>query len=487
MFDFFDISKTGFIEKEDFIKMLYNYPKKDILKMIYKIETSKMNKHKNLKKASSIEMKNLRANNIQSSKNIQKTLKSMNIDDMRTLSKARIKSKVCVSSRQIRPQSTEFNYGKKFYTTMNHSIKYIADLVYEDVGQGHMNHQMSFNSFRDWVKTNDGILITFDKWLRKKAWTVDMMSGNFLYRQNGLISGEYMKVNMRTKKELLKLYKRNFVELYNEILFIYKDSSGKELVRLVILKNLEIEFIKMELKIKIVFPECSRYKNITLVVESHEVFNKWKQMLSPFLRDTVEEFYTFSDKIGRGTYSTVNKGFDRMNPDIKVAIKTIIKESLKPEEKTLISEESLIIKKLNHENIIKFIRQFEDMKRLYYIFELAEGGDLYDHINENKRLCENESKIIFKQLLKVIQYLHTNHILHRDLKPENIMIVKDEVTGKVKHIKLIDFGFATYFSKDDLPSLSCGTLNYAAPELLLGEKYGEPSDIFSAGVILYLM
>ena len=226
---------------------------------------------------------------------------------------------------------------------------------------------------------------------------------------------------------------------------------------------------------------------MTLVADSGEVFEEWKRRFDPFLRETVEKFYIFSEKIGRGTYSTVNKGSDRLNPESKVAIKTIIKKNLKPEEKTLIAEESLIIQKLNHENIIKFIRQFEDTERIFYIFELAEGGDLYDHINDKNRLCEEESKIIFKQLLQVLEYLHLSHILHRDLKPENIMIIKDEVTGRVSQIKLIDFGFATYFSNDDLPCLSCGTLNYAAPEVLLGEKYGEPSDIFSAGVILYLM
>lgn len=487
MFDFFDISKTGFIEKDDFIKMLYNYPKKDILKMLYKIEKSKTLSNKKLKKVPSIEMSSQREVGLHSTTNIRKNLQSVNIEDMRVLSKARIKSGVPNSARPVKPQSTEFKHGKKYYTTMNHSIKFIADLVYEEVGQGEFHHQMSFENFKFWVKTNDGILSTFDKWLRKKAWTVDPFSGTFLYRQNTDQMGQYMRVNMRTKKDLLKLYKKSFVELYNELLFIYKDSSGKELIRVVILKNLDIEYIKCELKIKMLFPECSRYQNVTLVADSGEVFEEWKRRFDPFLRETVEKFYIFSEKIGRGTYSTVNKGIDRLNPESKVAIKTIIKKNLKPEEKTLIAEESLIIQKLNHENIIKFIRQFEDTERIFYIFELAEGGDLYDHINDKNRLCEEESKIIFKQLLQVLEYLHLSHILHRDLKPENIMIIKDEVTGRVSQIKLIDFGFATYFSNDDLPCLSCGTLNYAAPEVLLGEKYGEPSDIFSAGVILYLM
>ena len=258
MFDFFDISKTGFIEKDDFIKMLYNYPKKDILKMLYKIEKSKTLSDKKLKKVPSIEMSSQREVGLHSTTNIRKNLQSVNIEDMRVLSKARIKSGVPNSARPVKPQSTEFKHGKKYYTTMNHSIKFIADLVYEEVGQGEFHHQMSFENFKFWVKTNDGILSTFDKWLRKKAWTVDPFSGTFLYRQNTDQMGQYMRVNMRTKKDLLKLYKKSFVELYNELLFIYKDSSGKELIRVVILKNLDIEYIKCELKIKMLFPECSR-------------------------------------------------------------------------------------------------------------------------------------------------------------------------------------------------------------------------------------
>ena len=316
---------------------------------------------------------------------------------------------------------------------------------------------------------------------------MDKTQGGLTYRKKNSVVGEYMKVNMRVKKDMFKLYKKKFVELYNELLLIYKDSSGKDLLRVVILKNLEIDFIDSEMKIKLCFPESSRYKNVTLVLESSDQLSKWKKMLAPFLRETVEKNYIFSEKIGRGTYSTVNKGISKSNPEHKVAIKTIIKETLKPDEKALISEESLIIQKLNHQNIIKFIQQFEDIRRLYYIFELVEGGDLYDHITREGRIGERESKVVFKQLLDVIKYLHSNNILHRDLKPENIMIIKNEISGQIEGIKLIDFGFATYFSKDDLPCLSCGTLNYVAPEVLLGERYGEPSDLFSAGVILYLM
>lgn len=487
MFDFFDISKSGFIEKQDFIKMLYNYLKRDILRMLYKIETSRNLVGKPVTKRASIEFTTHRRVGLPSTKNIHEDLQSLNLEQMKLLSQNRLHSKQRLSSRKFRPQSTQFKYGKQYYTTMNHTIKFIADLVYKEHGEGEFQHQLSRKAFEVWVKGNAGILETFDKWLRKDVWTKDGGTGGLLYRTEPSVVGNYMKVNMRTAKDLLKLYKKNFVELFNELLFIYKDSSGRDLLRVVILTNLDIVFIDEQLKIKFQFPECELYKKVTLVLDSSEQYSKWKNSIKPFLKKTVDKFYRFSEKIGRGTFSTVNKGICRTNPDLKVAIKTIVKESLTPDEKSLIAEECIIMGKLDHVNIVKFIRKFEDTERLYYIFELVEGGDLYDHITKQGRICEEVARVVFRQLLNVVKYLHDRHILHRDLKPENIMIIFNEVTGFIESIKLIDFGFATYFSIDNLPSLSCGTLNYAAPEVLLGEKYGPPSDLFSVGVILYLM
>ena len=203
--------------------------------------------------------------------------------------------------------------------------------------------------------------------------------------------------------------------------------------------------------------------------------------------ESVEKFYLFREKIGRGTFSTVNLVEKRNDSNKRFAIKTIDKENLTKEEKTLIREEAKIIKGLNHENIVKFYDHFEDYRKCFYVFELVEGGDLLEYVLNKGRLEEKEALRVFKQLLRVVQYLHRNNILHRDLKPENILIELDPVSKEINRIKLIDFGFATFFCKDNLPNLSCGTLNYAAPEVLVGEEYDESSDIFSCGVILYFM
>jgi serine/threonine protein kinase len=224
-----------------------------------------------------------------------------------------------------------------------------------------------------------------------------------------------------------------------------------------------------------------------MVLRNKDEFQMWKEALDPFNLESVEKHYLFKEKIGRGSFSTVNLVEKRGDSNQKFAIKIIDKENLKEEEKNLMCEEAKIIKGLNHENIVKFYAHYEDYTKTFYVFELVEGGDLLEYVVGRGKVSEMETKRVFIQLLRVVRYLHQKNILHRDLKPENILIQLHPKTGEIQKIKLIDFGFATFFCKDNLPSLACGTVNYAAPEVLVGEQYDESSDLFSCGVILYFM
>ena len=476
--------------------MLYNYPKRDIMKFLHQIDSAQVDRTRSSEMLEELE------NGTSSTKNLgkdflsladfKKGLKSarnistVNLDHVNDSPRNKIVETELPKKMNI-PRSAQFKPYKKYYTTMNNTIKYIAEVVFAEIGQGEMNHQMSLENFYQWIKINEGILSTFDKWLRKSLWSQPMNEGPS-YRVLDDLVQSYAKVNFRSKKKKgIKMYNRSFVELYNGVIFIYKDSSGEDLKRLLLLKNLEILFDKDNLKIKIFHANCKTYMNLTMVLDNQTEFEKWKEALSPYMGETVDEVFQFCEKIGKGNFSTVNKGFMRTDHSVKVAIKTIVKKNLKAEENELISQESLIMQKLNHGSIIKFLQKFQDVDNIYYVFELVEGGDLYDYVLKKKRLTEDESRFVMRQLLDVVGYLHSQHILHRDLKPENIMVQIDDATGNLTRIKLIDFGFSTYFTKDDLPSMSCGTLNYAAPEVLLGDPYDESSDVFSCGVILYML
>ena len=121
-------------------------------------------------------------------------------------------------------KSVQFNGYNQFYTTLNNSIKYIADIVYQEIGEGINNNQMSFSNFNTWISRNKGILQTFDKWLRKDIW------GN-LNATNSTINNNYSKIegyaliNMKKKRKKLKFYKKVFVELRSNILIISEDST----------------------------------------------------------------------------------------------------------------------------------------------------------------------------------------------------------------------------------------------------------------------
>ena len=141
-----------------------------------------------------------------------------------------------------------------------------------------------------------------------------------------------------------------------------------------------------------------------------------------------------------------------------------------------------ILKKLVHPNIMQIFEFYEDKKNFYIITEFCEGGELFDKIIEKGTFSENEAAWIMKQLLSAVNYIHSNNIVHRDLKPENILLD----TKKENIIKIIDWGTARFFDKSKKMNRINGTPYYIAPEVL-AEKYDEKCDIWSCGVIMYIM
>ena len=141
-----------------------------------------------------------------------------------------------------------------------------------------------------------------------------------------------------------------------------------------------------------------------------------------------------------------------------------------------------ILKKLVHPNIMQIFEFYEDKKNFYIITEFCEGGELFDKIIEKGTFSENEAAWIMKQLLSAVNYIHSNNIVHRDLKPENILLD----TKKDNIIKIIDWGTARFFDKSKKMNRINGTPYYIAPEVL-AEKYDEKCDIWSCGVIMYIM
>jgi len=135
-----------------------------------------------------------------------------------------------------------------------------------------------------------------------------------------------------------------------------------------------------------------------------------------------------------------------------------------------------------HNNLIQLYSIIETKTTIYLIMEYANGGELFDYIDQRKKLTEQEACKFFRQIISGIEYLHKLGISHRDLKPENLLLDHN------KDIKIVDFGLSIIFNKSELLSTPCGSPCYAAPEMIQGLKYrGSNVDIWSCGIILYTM
>ena len=192
--------------------------------------------------------------------------------------------------------------------------------------------------------------------------------------------------------------------------------------------------------------------------------------------------------LGEGAFGKVFKVKHKISK-VHRAMKLIQKDKIdmhKDDEKDLINEIN-VLKSLDHPNIMKVYEYFNTQNSFYIVSELCTGGELYDKITANKCLTEDVAAYIFKQLLSAVDFCHQNRIIHRDLKPENILIESEEEAKKEFFtIKVIDFGTSDKFAKGKMIKQQIGTPLYIAPEVL-NNNYNEKCDLWSCGVILYIM
>ncbi|TBU62648.1 Pkinase-domain-containing protein [Dichomitus squalens] len=149
-----------------------------------------------------------------------------------------------------------------------------------------------------------------------------------------------------------------------------------------------------------------------------------------------------------------------------------------------IDREIIMMKLMNHPNIMRIYDVYEGDKELYLILEYVEGGELFDFLVNRGRLPPLEALAYFKQIVYGLNYAHTFSIIHRDLKPENILIH----SLNPPLIKIADWGMAAFAPPSLQLETSCGSPHYASPEIVNGHKYcGTATDIWSCGVILYAL
>ncbi|KAG8562715.1 hypothetical protein GDO81_015783 [Engystomops pustulosus] len=185
--------------------------------------------------------------------------------------------------------------------------------------------------------------------------------------------------------------------------------------------------------------------------------------------------------LGGGRFGQVHKCVE-MTSGLRLAAKIIKVKA--PKDRDEVKNEINVMNQLNHVNLIQLYDAFECKNDLTLIMEYLDGGELFDRItDESYHLTELDAIMFTKQICEGIYYLHQQYILHLDLKPENILCVSR--TGN--QIKIIDFGLARRYKPREKLKVNFGTPEFLAPEVVNYDFVSFPTDMWSVGVITYML
>lgn len=241
----------------------------------------------------------------------------------------------------------------------------------------------------------------------------------------------------------------------------------------------------------------SRRNELILVLQQRRVsffaantdeFKQWTNALKMACTNGVEDYYKLGKVLGQGTFGQVRLGVDKETGE-EFAVKIVRKQEYDENEMDFLGREVEILKSVSHNNIVNTHDVFDTGDRLHLVMELMKGGELFDFIADAGHFSEQAASQVMRGIVKGVQYLHRESIVHRDLKPENVLCMKKEWPLQVK---LADFGLANFAVDGSVkdaksPSAMVGTPGYVAPEVVKGEAYGPPVDMWACGVLLYIM
>ncbi|XP_053209745.1 5'-AMP-activated protein kinase catalytic subunit alpha-2-like [Panonychus citri] len=192
--------------------------------------------------------------------------------------------------------------------------------------------------------------------------------------------------------------------------------------------------------------------------------------------------YILGETLGVGTFGKVKTAKHQLTGH-KVAVKILNREKIKNLDVVgKIRREIQNLKLFRHPHIIKLYQVISTPSDIFMVMEYVSGGELFEYIVKHGKLKESEARRFFQQIISGVDYCHRHMVVHRDLKPENLLLDSNQC------VKIADFGLSNMMMDGEFLRTSCGSPNYAAPEVISGKLYAGPEvDIWSAGVILYAL
>ena len=275
-----------------------------------------------------------------------------------------------------------------------------------------------------------------------------------------------------------KKMKKTYFKLIGKDLYYYKQKEEKNHRGM---HNLSGVFEgKKYLSIVILYKNEKSY-----YFDNEQDFNIWFEKLNAAVNNkSLFDKYEVKQKIGKGKFGLVKCGINK-ETNKPVAIKIMAKKNMDKSDLELAKVEIDILKIGQHPNIIKLYDIYENENYIYIIMEYCSGGDLlsyfeyYEYELSEQKVCE-----IIHKLSMAIYYLHSYGIVHRDLKPENILMT--DLTPQAD-IRLLDFGLSKIVGNDEKCTEPYGTLSFVAPEVLQGKPYDKSVDLWSIGIITFLL
>ncbi|KAM9808191.1 death-associated protein kinase 2 [Neosynchiropus ocellatus] len=210
--------------------------------------------------------------------------------------------------------------------------------------------------------------------------------------------------------------------------------------------------------------------------------------METFKQQNVEDFYDVGEELGSGQFAIVKRCTEKSS-GLEYAAKFIKKRQSRASRRGVRREEIVreveVLQQLQHPNVVALHDVYENRTDVVLILELVSGGELFDFLAQKESLSEEEATEFIKQILNGVEYLHQKSIAHFDLKPENIMLL--DRTASLPRIKIIDFGLAHKIEDGADFKNIFGTPEFVAPEIVNYEQLGLEADMWSIGVITYIL